>query len=258
LSHPVKPTQVGKNRTGMATSPIDGAALLEATASALVPGGDLGELWRMRVQASRVAPPVGTMPVPATLKGVAKTVLEKLKGHEPAVYLDKLGERLAFERTGARLYEALRVKLEASHAPDPEITAEVIADIRDDELTHMALVEKAIRDLGGDPTVMTPCADVAAVASLGLLQAMTAPATTFTQALGVVLIAELADNAAWDLLMSLAGGLGQDEHVRVFGIALVEEQRHLELISRWHALAVASQSGAISELERDRAGEAPL
>ena len=39
-----------------------------------------------------------------------KTALNKLTGVSPEMLIDKLGERLAFERTGVRLYEALLAK----------------------------------------------------------------------------------------------------------------------------------------------------
>ena len=51
-----------------------------------------------------------------------------------SVLIDKLGERLAFERTAVRLYEALRVKLEASDHRDQQLTPELLEDMRNDEL----------------------------------------------------------------------------------------------------------------------------
>src|SRR5687767_8352139 len=45
---------------------------------------------------------VGSVPLPGTVRGMASAVLEKLKGDKPSVLIDKLGERLAFERTGVR------------------------------------------------------------------------------------------------------------------------------------------------------------
>jgi rubrerythrin len=249
LSNPTKPTQIGNNRTGIATSPIDSTAMIAGAEElgALVPTAATN-IMSFRIALSRESNPVGTMPPPASLKGVAKTIVEKLKGKNPMVYLDKLGERLAYERTGVRLYDAFLAKFEASDSRDGSVTSQAIIDIRDDELVHVGVLHQAIQDLGGDPTAMTPCADVTAMASLGLLQAITAPATTFTQALSVVLIAELADNVAWELLSDLADGLGQDEHVRLFNLAIADEQRHLEMVSRWHATAVVHQAGVADEV----------
>ena len=47
-----------------------------------------------------------------------KTALNKLVGVSPEVLIDKLGERLAFERTGTRLYDALRA-VDFVHDHDP-------------------------------------------------------------------------------------------------------------------------------------------
>jgi hypothetical protein len=47
------------------------------------------------------------VPPPTSMKGMAKSALQALKGEKATVLIDKLAERLAFERTGTRLYETL-------------------------------------------------------------------------------------------------------------------------------------------------------
>ncbi len=42
---------------------------------------------------------------------------------------------------------------------------------RDEEAGHYALLVEAIEQMGGDPTTQTPCADMTAVQSMGLMQA---------------------------------------------------------------------------------------
>src|SRR5687768_9315317 len=112
-----KPTDIGMNRTGIATSPIDSQRTVKG-AQAAGPGTSAvhnGHALEVeRIARSRGARPVGTVPPPTTVKGVAKSVLEMIEGHKPTVFIDKLGERLAFERTGTRLYEALLAKFEAA------------------------------------------------------------------------------------------------------------------------------------------------
>ena len=44
--------------------------------------------------------------------GLARVASDKLQGNQSAVLLDLLGDRIAAERTGIRLYHALLVKLE--------------------------------------------------------------------------------------------------------------------------------------------------
>src|SRR4051812_26241477 len=111
-----KATDTGPNRTGIKTSPIDSKRTEQGAIEGtnVVGIGDGIAIEHERTLWSRDAFPLGTVPPPGSVKGVVKTLLEKLEGHAPNVFIDKLGERLAFERTGTRLYEALLAKLEAA------------------------------------------------------------------------------------------------------------------------------------------------
>src|SRR4051794_12973290 len=107
------PIDTGMNRTGIATSPIDSRRTLEGADVGVV-SGDGQLLEAERVAQSRTARPVGTIPPPMTPKGAIKTIIEKVQGHQVNVLVDKLGERLQFERTGTRLYDALLAKFAAA------------------------------------------------------------------------------------------------------------------------------------------------
>lgn len=103
---------------------------------------------------------------------------------ETAVLLDKLSERLAFERMGTRLYEALVNKCQTLGEDEIEPTLEQLQTIGVQKLDHFPLLQRVVTDLGGDPTVQSPSADVAAVASLGILQVVSDPRTSITQPSG--------------------------------------------------------------------------
>jgi hypothetical protein len=246
-----RPTDIGTNRTGAATSPIKSrrskSASREATPAL---GGDGLVLEAERVAWARAAEPVGTVPPPGTLKGMVKTAVQLVQGHQPTVFVDKLGERLAFERTGTRLYEALLVKLEAASVHEGGPTRLELENIRDDERRHVLVVKDAIEKLGADPTAMTPSADLVGVASLGLVQALTDPRTTLTQCLDVVLVAELADNDGWKGLVSLATSLGFEDLAQPFRAALLEEEDHLMRVRGWISAALLGQSGAAPTAKR--------
>jgi len=183
-----KPTDIGMNRTGIKASPVDSKKTIEgAQQSKLVDPGDATALADERIEWSNAAEPVGTMPPPGSVKGVLKTVMEKLKGNEPNVFLDKIGERIAFERTGVRLYDALLCKLSAAHLHEGGPTREEVEQIREEELQHFMLLTETMESLGGDPTAMTPCADITAVASSGILKVLADPRTTLTQCLDAIL-----------------------------------------------------------------------
>jgi rubrerythrin len=252
MSNPVKPTHPGTNRTGIATSPIESKKAIDgARAATATPTHDGAALAAERISWSRQVAPVGTMPPPLTVKGVVKSAVQAVKGNHPLVFVNLLAERLAFERTGTRLYEALLPKLEAAHAHPGGPTRDVVELIRDEELKHAAWLANAIESLGADPTAMTPGADITAVASMGLVQVLTDPRVTLTEALQAILIAELTDNDGWLTLVDVAARLGHDEMAEQFQEALAEEEEHLARVRSWLAASIDTQAG----LEpRDAAG----
>jgi hypothetical protein len=105
------------------------------------------------------------------------------------------------------------------------------------------LLGECMLKMGGDPTAMTPCADVQATASMGLVQVLTDPRTTLAQCLGAILTAELTDNAAWELLIQLAEEAGETELAGRFLGALAEEQEHLAIVKGWLTQLVARGGG---------------
>jgi hypothetical protein len=64
----------------------------------------------------------------------------------------------------------------------------------------MFLLIDTLKQLGADPTVMTPSADVVGVIAQGPMQVLTDPRTNIAHCLIALLTVELADNAAWELL----------------------------------------------------------
>ena len=71
-----KPTDIGPNRTGIATSPIDSKRTMQGAAQAGAVGADGHALELERVRWSADAFPLGTIPPPGTVKGVIKTELK--------------------------------------------------------------------------------------------------------------------------------------------------------------------------------------
>lgn len=226
---------MGMNRTGLKASPLVADELLELMEmqdSAPAPAIDADALRRAYRDE---AEPVGSVPPPASIKGVFGAAKEALSGHRMHVLLDKLGERAAYERAGVRLYDAMLRKVESATDLPPGLTVAALREIRDDEASHFALLADAIERLGGDPTTQTPCADVTAVQSMGLMQAVNDPRTTTSQALQTLLAAELIDAASWELLVSLADGFGQDELANQFNLAHAHELEHEEKVRGWLA-----------------------
>lgn len=239
------PTDLGMNRTGVQANPRMAEEMSDNTRA--VPGAapaGAQAIAAARAEASGEAPPVGTMPIPGNVKGLARTALTALQGKKASVFLDKLGERLAFERTGVRIYDALVAKLPAASTAEGSFRPEELRRFRDEELAHFLLVKSAVEEMGGDPTAVTPCADLAGVTAQGIIQAVTDPRTTFTQGLDALLIAELADNDGWKTIIAMAEALGQDELAQRFTAALAEEDEHLQSVRRWLAERLEGQLGA--------------
>lgn len=156
------------------------------------------------------------------------------EGERTALLLDKLGERLSFERQGVRLYEAFLQKIEKG-AGTASMGA-FVADLRQifrDEKSHLELLQSAIKELGGDITAETPSAEVAGILSHGILQIVTDPRTTIAQTLQAILTAELMDNDGWQILLELAAEAGQTRLKEEFEKVRAGEQRHLDTIRGW-------------------------
>src|SRR5687768_8529051 len=103
---------VGMNRTGIQMSPIDAAAMQDVDPAMLepVPPGDETDLGNIRNDYIAQADSFGSVPLPGSVTGAVSMGVQALKGESPQILLDKLAERLAFERTGTRLYDALILK----------------------------------------------------------------------------------------------------------------------------------------------------
>jgi rubrerythrin len=230
---------LGMNRTGVQMSPIDTAAMQDSVNAPIrgVPG-DERALLDAREAYIADAGDIGSIPVPGTLAGAVSMGMHMLKGDRPQILLDKLGERLAFERTGTRLYDALLAKCDVLQNGPAGMTREHVADIRRDEARHFLLLKDAIESLGGDPTAQTPSADVTGVESLGLVQVLNDPRTSLAQSLHALLTVELADRAGWETLIALAGEANQDDLVAGFTLALEDEHRHLALVQGWYHEAI--------------------
>jgi ferritin-like protein len=226
-------TRIGRNRTGVQMSPFDSANMRrrgdEQVVDTTQPRADL----HVRQDYVDEADALGSVPIPTTVSGVLQSAGALLAGKRPQVLIDKIGERLAFERGGARLYDSLLVKCRVSSRfgglRDQDFHSLLV--FRDQETEHAAVLARALRDLGADPTAQTPCADLVGVESQGLVQAINDPRTTLLQSLRVMLDAELIDHASWELLIELTRATGHDAIADRFEHALQEESVHLSMLN---------------------------
>jgi rubrerythrin len=251
------PEEFFVNRTGIMLNPGMGAELLQG-AKGTVPSseGDGDELRLERAEYVEEALPLGSKPsVVGGMMDAGQDEAPSPDDNRRAVLLDKLGERLAFERQGTRLYEAFMQKVETLASDDPNgPDIENLRHICAEELEHFKLLQEAIVELGGDATVQSPSADVAGVLSHGALQIVSDPRTTVAQGLQALLTAELVDNDGWEMLQNLAEQLGNADLAEECGSALEEEREHLESVRTWASNLTLSEAvgadGLIDEEEQ--------
>jgi tRNA isopentenyl-2-thiomethyl-A-37 hydroxylase MiaE len=250
-----KAEDIGTNRTGIATSPIDGPQVISGAeqGSPSTPGDESAQA-AVRAAYVKESEPIGSVPPPASIKGAVKTIAQALKGEKASVFIDKLGERMAFERAGVRLYELAIVKAQSAPRADGAPSAADLATIQRDELEHFGMLVGCAKEIGADPTVMTPSADIAANLSVGVRAVLADPRTDLRQCLEALLVAELADNAGWELLIALARELGQEQMVTRFERALDEEVEHLARVKTWLQQGVIGAAAIKPERNERRPG----
>jgi hypothetical protein len=247
-------THLGMNKTGVQMSPMDSSEMLEGLEQ-FGPQADADrEDLRVRMAYADATEGLGSVPVPGTFKGMMKSGADMIGGSRPQVLVDKLGERLAFERAGVRLYDTLLAKCSAATDTVALSAAdrESLGRFRDEEAQHAQILVSALETLGADPTAQTPCADLVGVQGMGLIQAMNDPRTSLVQSLNVMLSAELLDNSGWELLIELAGAAGHDEIARRCTMAATQEAEHLDVLRdmvRQMVLRDASLTGSAMAAE---------
>lgn len=236
---------MGLNRTGVQMSPIDTKSMLNVDESERGEPGSEQALVDVRSPYIAEAEGIGSIPLPATISGALNMGVQMLKGDSPQILLDKLGERLAFERTGARLYDALITKCEVMLDAQLSMALEDLSAIRADEARHFLLLKDAIESLGGDPTAQTPSADLVGIEASGLVQVLNDPRTSLAQSLHAIVTAELADKAGWETLIALADEHELTEMVNDFTLALNDEREHLALVQTWYEEALGLTYGDV-------------
>lgn len=216
----------GSNHTGIALHPDFATEMLkgvEEFGPTSRGGPDL--IAENRIRVAQISEPMATMP-PSLGVPVENLPL-----------LDKLGARLQFERTGVRLYQALISKLDAYGTYSGGPGRPDLEQIRDEEHRHLLLVQDMIEELEGDPTVITPCANLQAVASRGICDVLVDPRTNLIECLDAILVAELTDHESWEMLAATAEQMGRTEIVGRLREGERIEAEHLVRVRAWVTVA---------------------
>jgi hypothetical protein len=234
--------EMGLNRSGLATAPRLAPQVLQVPKLTPHSSGDASVIANERIIYSRDSEPAATMPPPGSLKELATTTLKMIKGQKALVFVDKIGERMAFERAGTRLYEALLSKLEAFGSWEGGPNRSDLENILRDELQHFHLLAQVMGMLGADATAVTPSAEVTDLLSSGLRQVLTDPRINLKSSLEAVLQAELVDNDCWGTLVKLAVAYDETQLAERLQRCLDEERVHLGRIRGWLSTALATEA----------------
>lgn len=213
MQDPREATDIARNRTGLQASPQLSKEMNDLVQPVSAETADASPLNEVRLLYISEADPLGSV---------------------PQAFVDKLAERLAYERGGTRLYDAVIAKFMAHQGELQSASLQEVTEIRNQEASHAALIRTCIEQLGADPTAQTPSADLVGIATAGFLQAAADPRTTLAQTLQVALAAELVDVASWEMLISMAERMGQDGMVERFRKALDHETEHVAKVRGWY------------------------
>jgi bacterioferritin (cytochrome b1) len=146
--------------------------------------------------------------------------------------LDLLTARLEFERTGVKLYDNVISRIRSSAGGDYERMLDTLEEHRDEEKEHEEWLEQQIRAAGGDAHGATDMSRLEETESQGIAKVILDGDPQLGHALHALLMAELADNAGWDLLVRIAAEAHDAEARRGFRKRLHEEEQHLLFIRR--------------------------
>src|SRR4051812_44134753 len=97
----------GQNRTVQQTSPQLSQAMNDVVQPVSAAAADASALTELHLQYILEADPLGSMPPPVAERGRSKSSARPSQSEQLQVFVDKLAERLAYERGGTRLYDAV-------------------------------------------------------------------------------------------------------------------------------------------------------
>ena len=155
--------------------------------------------------------------------------MDKLGQKNKDKVIDMLAERLQFERSGVKLYDAVLKKMQSSREPTISKMLDQMQEHRDQEKEHEEWLEECIRQLGGDAKQLTEKAKLVTQESKGIEEVIMKDAE-IPHLFHALLAAELVDNAGWDLLVDLADEADDTKAKREFKKRLHEEEEHLILV----------------------------
>lgn len=155
--------------------------------------------------------------------------MNKLAQLHPEKLLDLLTERLTFERTGVKLYDAVIARLKSSNDQAVSNLVGQLTKQRNQEKDHEEWLEDQVRALGSDAHTETELSELVERESRGIMDVITHD-TEVGHLFHALLTAELIDDNAWKLLLQLADEADDEVARREFRERSQTEEQHLLFI----------------------------
>lgn len=157
--------------------------------------------------------------------------MEILGKTNPEKVIELLSERLAYERSGIKLYDAILKKVKRSRHTQLKKLVKELEEHRDQEVEHAEWCAENIRMLGGDPDARTERVMLVETEAQGIEQIILGDAP-LSQMFHALNMAELGDNAGWAQLVGIAEQCGDEKAKKELQKRLRHEEEHLRLTHR--------------------------
>jgi bacterioferritin (cytochrome b1) len=157
--------------------------------------------------------------------------MAKLAEYDKTKVIDVLNERLAFERSGVKLYDRILGSMRTSSDEPALRMLDQMQEHRDQEKEHEEWLEQQIRALGGNAHASTSKSELITRESKGI-EDVVMHDPELPHLFHALLAAELVDNAGWDLLTQIADEAGDRTMKREFKKRLHEEEEHLLFVRK--------------------------
>ncbi len=157
--------------------------------------------------------------------------MRKLAEKNVGRVIDLLNERLAFERTGVRLYDRMLLRMRLSADREIKRMVDRMQRFRDEEREHEEWLEDQIRNLHGDDHMPTDKSVLVLTETQGIERVVQRD-PRLQHDFHALLTAELADSTGWDLLVRVAEEFGDREARREFKQRHREELEHVLFVRK--------------------------
>lgn len=157
------------------------------------------------------------------------------------IYIQKLADRLAFERGETRLVSLAINRLERAKSAVPSRAISVLQINQSHDETHAELVRKILLSLKPEALDSWRLFDGVNRAYRGFFDVLVSPHSDFLRIFQILYFAKLASNGEWEVLIDLTRKFNGAEASRPFKEALAQERQHLTEIKQiYYQLVVGS------------------